>query len=97
MIHMYYNPAGNFCMQKLFFFFFSENYLLAWNRPVIQVGQQGRRRFEGVDSNPERLDHQLALIAQSVEHRWVRFPLRSIRFFNLSMSLCDENFFVGHL
>ncbi len=25
---------------------------------------------------------------------WVRFPLRSIRFFNLSMSVCDEKLFV---
>ncbi len=36
---------------------------------MIQVGQRGRRWFEVADSNPERLDHQVALIAQSVEQR----------------------------
>ncbi len=36
---------------------------------MTEVGQQGRRWFEIADSNLDRLDHQVALIAKSVEHR----------------------------
>ncbi len=46
-----------------------ENYWLTRIRPLIGVGQRGRRWLEVADSNPDRLDHQVALIAQSVEHR----------------------------
>ncbi len=38
-------------------------------KPLTEVGQQGKRLFQIADSNPERWDHQVALIAQSVEHR----------------------------
>ena len=90
-----------------FFFFFFENYLLVRNRPVIQVGQQGRRRFEGADSNLERLDHQVALIAQSVVHRSTSLRVvgsllptqvnKIFQSFHDGMSLCVEKFFVGYL
>ncbi len=46
----------------------------------------------------ERLKNLIDLSRQSIGVQipgsWVRFPLRSIRFFNLSMSVCDEKFFV---
>ncbi len=36
----------------------------------------------------------LGFVLVQIQGLWVRFPLRSIRFFNLSMSLCNEKFFV---
>ncbi len=78
------------CLYNLFFGFLMNIFVLTKNFSSHTLMERLKKSYwPEWESNPRPLD----LYSYSLP--WVKFPLRSIRFFNLSMSVCDEKFFVG--